>query len=148
MNIHYSCIVTTTLTSLISLASLIRIKLGIIVDVLRADVPGRSAPDQEKSGHSQFAPLKLRSLTVVPSSGARCAPTNYTYGSFTARLFPPRQGAPVADSRPFRAPAPPVPYASVSTSMEGSTSSRAGARKRSACGWFIPTRRSLRLPAQ
>ena len=59
-------------------------------------------------GQSQFAPLKLRSLALVPSSGARCAPANSTYGSSTARLFLPRQGAPVTDSRPFRAPAPPA----------------------------------------
>ena len=137
-----------SLTSLISLASLIRIKRGIIVDIIMADVFGRSAPDQEKSGHSQFAPLKLRSLTVVPSSGAQCAPPNFTYGNFTARLFLPGCATPVTDSRSFRAPAPPVPYASVCTSIEESTCSRAGARKRSACGWFIPTRRNLRLPAQ
>ena len=73
-------------------------------DFFRADRFGRSAPVQEKSGHCQFAPLKLRSLTVVPSSGAQSAPSNFTYGSSTARLFLPRQGAPVTDSRPFRAP--------------------------------------------
>ena len=44
-----------------------------------------------ESGQSQFAALKLRSLALVPSSGARCAPTNSTYGSSTARLFPPRR---------------------------------------------------------
>ena len=44
-----------------------------------------------ESGQSQFAPLKLRSLALVPSSGARCAPSNSTYGSSTARLFPPRR---------------------------------------------------------
>ena len=104
------------------------------VDILLADVPGRSAPVQEKSGHSQFAPLKLRSLTVVPSSGAQCAPSNFTYGSSTARLFPPGCAAPVRDSRSFRAPAQPVSYARVYTSIEGSTSSKAGASKRSACG--------------
>ena len=41
---------------------------------------------QQESGQSQFATLKLRSLALVPSSGARCAPTNSTYGSSTARL--------------------------------------------------------------
>ena len=44
-----------------------------------------------ESGQSQFAALKRRSLALVPSSGARCAPTNSTYGSSTARLFPPRR---------------------------------------------------------
>ena len=59
-----------------------------------------------ESGQSQFATLKLRSLALVPSSGARCAPTNSTYGSSTARL---QLDAPafasdvqIADSRPFR----------------------------------------------
>lgn len=56
-----------------------------------ADSDVRSAADQEKSGHSQFATLKLRSLTVVPSSGAQSAPTNSTCGSSTARLFLPGQ---------------------------------------------------------
>ena len=60
------------------------------------------------SGQSQFAPLKLRSLALVPSSGAQSAPSNSTYGSSTARLFFPRQSAPVTDSRLFRAPASPA----------------------------------------
>ena len=42
-------------------------------------------------GQSQFAPLKLRSLALAPSSGARCAPPNSTYGSSTVRLFPMRR---------------------------------------------------------
>ena len=41
---------------------------------IRADIFGRSAPDQEESGQSQFAPLKLRSLALVPSSGALSRP--------------------------------------------------------------------------
>ena len=45
-----------------------------MVDILWADVLGCSAPDQEKSGHSQFAPLKLRSLALVPSFGALSRP--------------------------------------------------------------------------
>ena len=65
-------------------------------------------PKNKGSGQSQFAPLKLRSLALVPSSGARCAPANSTSGSSTARLFLPHQGAPVTDSRPFRAPASPA----------------------------------------
>ena len=55
-----------------------------------------------ESGQSQFAPLKLLSLALVPSSGAQSAPPNSTSGSSTARLFLPRQSAPVTDSRPFR----------------------------------------------
>lgn len=73
-----------------------------------ADRYGRSAPVTRESGQSQFAPPKLRSLALVPSSGAQSAPTNSTYGSSTVRLFLPRRSAPVRDSRSFRAPAPPV----------------------------------------
>lgn len=80
----------------------------------RADRYGRSAPVQEERGQSQFAPLKLRSLALVPSSGAQSAPSNSTYGSSTVGLFLPRGSAPVRDSRTFRAPAPPVPVRGVS----------------------------------
>ena len=76
--------------------------------MVRADRYGRSAPVQDESGQSQFAALKLRSLALVPSSGAQSAPVNSTPGSSTASLFPPRQGALVRDLRPFRAPASPV----------------------------------------
>ena len=55
-----------------------------------------------ESGQSQFATLKLRSLALVPSSGALPRPPNSTPGSSTARLFPPRHGALVRDLRPFR----------------------------------------------
>ena len=58
--------------------------------MVRADRYGRSEPVTGESGQSQFAPLKLRSLALVPSSGAQSAPTNSTYGSSTARLLPPR----------------------------------------------------------
>ena len=61
-----------------------------------------------ESGQSQFAPLKLRSLALVPSSGARCAPTNSTPASSAVRLFPTRRSAPVIDSRALRGPASPV----------------------------------------
>ena len=73
-----------------------------------ADRYGRFAPVIGESGQSQFAPLRLRSLALVTSSGAQSAPSNSTYGSSTVRLFLPRRSAPVRDSRPFRAPAPPV----------------------------------------
>ena len=55
-----------------------------------ADRYGRSAPVTRESGQSQFAPLKLRSLALVPSSGAQSAPSKSTYGSSTVRLFLPR----------------------------------------------------------
>lgn len=76
--------------------------------MVRADRYGRFAPVIGESGQSQFAPLQLRSLALVTSSGAQSAPPNFTYGSSTVRLFLPRRGAPVRDSRPFRAPASPV----------------------------------------
>lgn len=76
--------------------------------MVRADRYGRSAPVIGESGQSQFAPLKLRSLALVPSSGAQSAPSNSTPGSSTVRLFLPRRSAPVRDSRSFRAPASPV----------------------------------------
>ena len=44
-----------------------------------------------ESGQSQFAALKLRSLALVPSSGAQSTPANSTCGNSTARLFPPRR---------------------------------------------------------
>ena len=80
-----------------------------------------SAAVIRESGQSQFAPLKLHSLALVTSSGARCAPPNFTYGSSTARLFLPRQGAPVTDSRPFRAPAPPADMRPSSANRDGVT---------------------------
>ncbi len=70
-----------------------------------ADRYDRFAPVTGESGQSQFAPLKLRSLALVPSSGAQSAPTDSTYGSSTVRLVLPHQGATVRDSRSFRAPA-------------------------------------------
>ncbi len=57
--------------------------------IFRANRDVRFAAGEEESGHSQFAPLKLRSLTVVPSYGAQSAPSNSTCGSSTARLFLP-----------------------------------------------------------
>ena len=76
-----------------------------------------------KSGQSQFAPLKLRSLALVPSSRARCAPSNFTYGSSTARL---QQDAPagasrilIANLRSFRAPASPACMRPTSTRISG-----------------------------
>ena len=64
--------------------------------------------DDMESGQSQFAPLKLRSLALVPSSGARCAPPNSTPASSAVRLFPTRRSASVIDSRALRGPASPV----------------------------------------
>lgn len=43
--------------------------------MVRADRYGRFAPVIGESGQSQFAPLKLRSLALVPSSGALPRPS-------------------------------------------------------------------------
>ena len=51
----------------------------------------RESEDYNKSGQALFTALKLRLEGLVPSSGARCAPANSTYGSSTARLFPTRR---------------------------------------------------------
>ncbi len=88
-------------------------------DIFRADDFGRFASVQGQSGQSQFAPLKLRSLALVPSSGAQSAPTNSTYGSSTARIFPPGSATPVRYSRPFRAPAPPADMRPSSANRDG-----------------------------
>ena len=73
-----------------------------------ADRYGRSAPVQEESGQSQFAPLKLRSLALVPSSGALSRPFELHLWQLHCKTLPSAPGAPVRDLRPFRAPASPV----------------------------------------
>ena len=113
-----------------------------------ADRYGRSAPVTGESGQSQFAPLKLRSLALVPSSGAQCAPTNSTYGSSTVRLFLP-SALKRSSQRLTAVPRPGFagPDARGIRRKERCPGSKVGARKRSACGRFISTRRVWRLPA-
>ena len=79
-----------------------------MVHITWADTLGRSAPDQEKSGQSQFAPLKLRSLALVPSSGALPRPFELHLWQLHCKTLPSAPGAPVRDLRTFRAPASPV----------------------------------------
>lgn len=88
-------------------------------DIFRADDFGRFASVQGQSGQSQFAPLKLRSIALVPSSGAQSAPTNSTYGSSTARIFPPGSATQVRYSRSFRSPAPPADMRPSSANRDG-----------------------------
>ena len=59
-------------------------------------------------GQSQFAPLKLRSLALVPSSGALPRPFELHLWQLHCKTLPSAPGAPVRDLRPFRAPASPV----------------------------------------
>lgn len=66
-----------------------------------------------ESGQALFTTLKLRSEGLAPSSVAQSAPPNSTYGSSTARLFLPRQGALVRDSRTFRAAVPLAVFTSI-----------------------------------
>lgn len=101
--------------------------------MVRADRYGRSAPVTGESGQSQFAPLKLRSLALVPSSGAQSAPSNSTYGSSTVRLCLPRPGLAGPDARDIRW-------------KERPAGAKDSAIKRSAFGWFIPTRSLRSLP--
>ena len=115
--------------------------------MIRADRYGRSAPVTGESGQSQFAPLKLRSLALVPSSGAQCAPTNSTYGSSTVRLFLP-SALTRSSQRLTAVPRPGFagPDARGIRWKERPTGARDSAIKRSACGWFIPTRSQRSLP--
>ena len=63
------------------------------------------------------------------------------------KTLPSAPGAPVRDLRPFRAPGFAGRYATIICKKERHTSYKVSANKRSACGWFIPTRRRWRLPA-
>ena len=58
------------------------------------------------SGQSQFAPLKLRSLALVPSSGALSRPSELHLWQLHCKTLPSAPGAPVTDLRTFRARAP------------------------------------------
>lgn len=58
------------------------------------------------SGQSQFAPLKLRSLALAPSSGALSRPYELHLWQLHCKTLPSAQGAPVRDLRTFRARAP------------------------------------------
>ena len=60
------------------------------------------------SGQTQFAPLKLRSLALVTSSGALPRPFELHLWQLHCKTLPSAQAAPVRDLRPFRAPASPV----------------------------------------
>ena len=99
-----------------------------------------------ESGQSQFAPLKLRSLALVSSSGAQSAPPNSIYGSLTTRLFPPRRCALVRDSWPFRLRAV---RPSVSPSRPVSSTPPSSPKRSCRCSVPEPSRpyTSDRLPA-
>jgi len=59
-------------------------------------------------GQSQFAPLKLRSLALGPSSGALPRPFELHLWQLYCKTLPSAPGAPVRDLRSFRAPASPA----------------------------------------
>ena len=59
-------------------------------------------------GQSQFAPLKLRSLALVPSSVALPRPCELHLWQLHCKTLPSAPSAPVRDLRSFRAPTPPV----------------------------------------
>ena len=111
-----------------------------------ADRHGRSAPVTEESGQRQFAPLKLRSLALVPSSGALSRPYELHLWQLHCETLPaaprrsgqrlaavPRPGFAGPDARGIRW-------------KERTAGARDSASKRSACGWFIPTRPLRVLP--
>jgi len=113
---------------------------------IRADRYGRSAPVQDESGQSQFAPLKLRSLALVPSSGALTRPFELHSWQLHCETLPsaltrssqrltavPRPGFAGPDARGIRW-------------KERPAGAEDSAIKRSACGWFIPTRSLRSLP--
>ena len=71
--------------------------------MLQADRYVCSAAVIGDSGQSQFAPLKLRSLALVPSSGALARPYELHLWQLHCKTLPSAPGAPVRDLRPFRA---------------------------------------------
>ena len=70
------------------------------------DLGGNISMNNDKSGQSQFAPLKLRSLALVPSSGAQPRPFELHLWQLHCKTLTSAPGAPVRDLRPFRARAP------------------------------------------
>ena len=76
--------------------------------MLQADRYVCSAAVIRESGQSQFAPLKLRSLALVPSSGALTRPYELHFWQLHCKTLPSAPGALVRDLRAFRAPASPV----------------------------------------
>ena len=99
------------------------------------------------SGQSQFAALKLRSLALVPSSGALTRPCELHLWQLHCKTLPaaPRRSG----QRLAAVPRPGFagPYASGIDQNHRSTSTSGSAIKRSAFGWIIPARRRWRLPA-
>ena len=80
---------------------------------IRADIFGRSAPVQEESGQSQFAPLKLRSLALVPASSAQGADADFHFNLPRRRDSPP--SCPLRspeDRETLQGPRTPAPLAS------------------------------------
>jgi hypothetical protein len=74
---------------------------------------------ERHSGQSQFASLKLRSLALVPSSGAQSRPFELHLWQLHCKTLPSAPGAPVRDLRPFRAPASPVSMRRAATRLSG-----------------------------
>jgi len=113
---------------------------------IRADRYGRSAPVQDESGQSQFATLKLRSLALVPSSGALTRPFELHSWQLHCETLP--SALKRSSQRLTAVPRPGFagPYVRGIRRKECPACSRDSASKRSACGWFIPTRSQRSLP--
>ena len=103
-------------------------------------------PLYKQSGQSQFAPLKLRSLALVPSFGALSRPSEHHSWQLHCKTLP---AAPRRSGQ--RLAAVPRPgfaglYATGINQNQRRTCSGVSAIKRSAFGWFIPTRSLRSLP--
>ena len=100
------------------------------------------------SGQSQFAPLKLRSLALIPSSGALTRPSELHLWQLHCKTLPaaPRRSG----QRLAVVPRPGFAgqYAKGSNKIERNQYSKGSAMRRSAFGWFVPARSLRSLPAQ
>ena len=116
--------------------------------MVRADRYGRSAPVTGESGQSQFATLKLRSLALVPSSGALSRP--YELHLWQLHCETPPSALKRSSQRLTAVPRHGFAgrYASGIIQNHRGTGAGDSAIKRSAFGWFIPARRRWRLPAR
>ena len=97
-------------------------------------------------GQSQFAPLKLRSLALVPSSGALPRPFELHLWQLHCETLPSAQKRSGQRLAVVPRPGFASPGARGIRWKERPAGAGGSASKRSACGWFIPTRPLRVLP--
>ena len=114
--------------------------------MLQADRYVCSAAVIRESGQSQFAPLKLRSLALVPSSGALSRPFELHLWQLHCKTLPSAPSAPVRDLRAFRAPASPVLMRRVSEEWNEVPVRRSVARSGQPTAGLSPPGRSAPFP--